>query len=136
MEIPYDEAIAILRSWKSADELPPLIVDFAVSSLVNVHALCEEIEVSEDMLSLFFGRVYDGNGQINIPLRHTQFKLEKPSGKPFDNIRTRRDDAVVCWLELKTHQNNGCVITQFKPGFITVAGIGPLDVVYKAPEKP
>ena len=133
MEIPYDDAMVILRSWKSAEHLPPLIVDFAVSSLVNVHALCEEIEVSDDILSLFFGRVYDGNGQLTIPLGHTRFTLVKPSEKPFE--RSHRDEAVVCWLELKTHQDNGCVITQFKPGFITVAGIGPLDVVYNAPDK-
>jgi hypothetical protein len=135
MEIPYDEAMTVLRSWKSAEHLPPLIVDFAVSSLANVHALCEEIEVSDDILSLFFGRVYDGNGQLNIPLQHTRFTLVKPSDKPFD-MRSHHDEAVVCWLELKTHQDNGCVITQFKPGFITVAGIGPLDVVYKASRKP
>jgi hypothetical protein len=122
--------MSVMRSWQTLDPSPILIVDFAVSSLANVHARCDEMELSSETLTIFFGRVYDGNGQVTIPLDHSIFNLVKPSDKPLP-LRSPEDENILCWLEIQTHQNNGCVITAYKHGFITVAGVGPLDVVYK-----
>src|SRR5436190_8659333 len=98
MIIPYNEAMSAMRSWQTLEPSPTLIVDFSVSGLANVHSRCDGMKLSDDTLTLVFGRASDGEGQITIPLKSSLFNLVTPSDQP-SHLRTYRDDNILCWLE-------------------------------------
>lgn len=126
MNWSYDEAIAQLRSWKQTKESPTLIIELAISSLAYVTALGEVAGVSDDEVTLAFGRIAWGSGQITLPLRNTVFTYVKPSDKPSE-IRVHNSDRMVGCLELRFPGNpsGGCFITEIKSGTFTwVENIG------------
>src|SRR5216683_7656201 len=100
MNWSYDKALALLRSWKQAKEPPTLIVDLAISSLAYATALCEVAEVSDDEVTLVFGRVAWGSCQVILPLRSANFTYVKPSDKPSE-IRAHNSDRMAGCLELR-----------------------------------
>jgi hypothetical protein len=126
MNWSYDKALALLRSWKDAKEPPTLIVELAISSLAYVTALGEVADISEDNVTLAFGRVAWGTGQITLPLRSALFTYAEPSDKP-DVIQAHNSERMVGCLELRFSGNpkGGCFITEVKAGTFTwVADIG------------
>ena len=73
MEWTYNQAVELLRSWKDAKERPTLVIELAISWLAYATALGEVDKVSEDSVTLIFGRQAWGTGLLTIPLCNAQF---------------------------------------------------------------
>jgi hypothetical protein len=135
MNWSYDKALELLRSWKQPDDPPILILDLAISSLAYATARCEVVDVSDETLTLAFGRVAWGSCQIEVPLRNTNFKYVEVSDTP-DEIKAHNNPRMVGCLELRFSGNDGgCFITEIKRGTFTwVEKIGRVVIEEKPPK--
>jgi hypothetical protein len=119
MRWTYDQAIELLRSWREAKEPPILIVELAIPWLAYATALGEVDNITEDSVTLIFGRQAWGIGLLTLPLRTAQFTYVEPSDNP--SVPVHNNDRMVGCLELKFQGNpeGGCYITEIKPGTFT-----------------
>jgi hypothetical protein len=74
--------LELVRSWKEATERPTLIIELAIPWLAHATALGEVDSVSDESVTLVFGRQAWGTGLLTLPLRGTQFTYVKPSDEP------------------------------------------------------
>lgn len=135
MKLSYDEAIVALRRLK--EEGRSLVADFRMESIASVHALCGISEISDNNVTLVFGRGL-GGGSLTLPLRNAEFTYLTPRDLPFP-FRSATEPSIAGWLEIRFYNfmTDGCRITEFKPGvFVSVSGLGAFSVDTLPPSEP
>ena len=119
MRWTYDQAVELLRSWRAAKDSPILIVELAIPWLAYATALGEVDKITEDSVTLIFGRQAWGAGVLTVPLLTAQFTYVEQGDKR--DVHVHNNDRMVGCLELKFPGNpdGGCYITEIKPGIFT-----------------
>ena len=113
MNWSHQEALRLLQRWEK--QKSPLRVAFWQSTSA-LDVTCSILQLSEDEVTLSFGHVGFGAGNLTLPLRDMEFTYSEPADRPF-NIRAQNQDLYVCWLELRfpVFYPDRCIIGELKP---------------------
>jgi len=132
MTLSYDDAVALFSPWtrlKEGQRLPVLEVVQKVRAVAAVHVIAESVSLTEEELTLWFGREAWGGGSVVLPLRKARITVTKPEDNP-SALNHPKASQVNRWIQFHFDQDSGCSIIEYKPtmGFVELTGFNPFDI--------